>query len=386
MDNSECMPSVLQIYETAYTEDDAIAFWKTYTDDENRGTERWEPPYCKGNICKIVGFNLGGRLNSYFYNPPLESNSTCCAAAQVMSSWFHFETVGRSFWNPYLIRSETDTCVSGDDVLELGCDLDGKPTRASFARAKELMCGIPGCSGFISDVLMSWAQLHNRNSQNRADVARRVFEPLYARNNLDMGTLCLFEHGYETCEVGYFVFLAPVVAASEEEERTSTSTSTSSGMSCCDASEVVLRELRWQGIDVPLGKQRSSVDLAELAMAKEVMRYDAMCKAAFEATLDLQREFEISVYSDVTNFNYFTLPSQDAAETFLAPESEMCWIPFALDDPLTDISPMYCAAASVVVSRGLWQHYANCSGIFRFVPIGKRTSGCFLCGQQPSRR
>ncbi len=112
-----------------------------------------------------------------------------------------------------------------------------------------------------------------------------------ARNNLDMEVLCTSEHGYEMCRVGHFVFLTPAAAAA-----TTTTAAATTTMSCCEASAVVLQELRWQGIDLPLGggggERASIIDLAELSTAKEVLHHDAMCKAAFMRTVDLQRDFE----------------------------------------------------------------------------------------------
>jgi hypothetical protein len=115
MENSECIASVMEAYYPIWAEDAAVALWTTYSDDENRGTERWSPPSCKGNVCPMPGYTNFGRLDNFYYETPtpFSTTATCCASLQVMNAWFHFETVGRSYWNPYLVGIAYDDACPG---------------------------------------------------------------------------------------------------------------------------------------------------------------------------------------------------------------------------------------------------------------------------------
>jgi hypothetical protein len=100
MKNSECISSVMEVYYPIWAEDSAVALWRTYTDDENRGS---------GGI--LLSFFLTGILFSflpvYFFLSFLPGVKVCghlpvaratfakCPATPTLASWTTFTTKHR---------------------------------------------------------------------------------------------------------------------------------------------------------------------------------------------------------------------------------------------------------------------------------------------------
>jgi hypothetical protein len=375
---------------------------------------------CSDDVaCTLPGLYSIPRVEEYKYLLPTGTNSTCCAATEVLVSHFRAVIGGKT------TRPEDNlfACPAGDAVLNVECDaaaapgkcddtcsysklgfcLDGGlgsvdyadnpcvlgtdctdcgssdrrpnvPTASTVAQALSLMCSIPNCLQFVDETvdlaehLRGKTEIVNRfvashghfaNAQTGFDWSRlSQLSNGGLHGYLDLASYCDSPSTTGVCIVGSLYFVSP----------SESSDGSGSTMTCCRAAEILFGEMDWQGVNTP-GAKNACDDSGGVACdaygrvasedvlreAKKFVAGDTACMDTLDAVVQRERQDD--------DFLYFVGIDSPTFRSIVT-EADVCWLQYAPDVPLFGVPQIVCKAFDVWMSWQLWTNNLDQQGAF----------------------